>query len=104
MTMSELNSALETALPGRVFELAAPEGLREYAAWHEYGALLLVGDDVVQLEVPRIQIDVIWQTDNSLLRAVKAVLSACGQAYEIVSYGYDDEWASMRCILQLEVV
>ena len=103
MTVPELNTTLNAALPGKVFELAAPQGVKEYAVWHQYGAQLLAGDDTVQLESPRIQIDVIWQNDKSLLHTVKAVLSACGQAYEIISYGYDDEWASMRCILQLEV-
>lgn len=103
MTVPELDTALRQALPGKIFELAAPAGVKEYAVWHLYGAQLLIGDDVVQDETPRIQIDVIWQKDKSLLPAVKAALSAAGQAYDLIEYGYDDEWASMRCILQLEV-
>ena len=71
--------------------------------WHEYGAQTLNGDDAVQLESPKVQIDIIWQSDNSLLPAVKSALSRTGQSYEVIQHGYDDEWASMRCILQLEV-
>lgn len=103
MTVSELNTALKAALPGKVFELAAPQGTEEYAVWHQYGAQLLIGDDTVQMAAPKVQIDVIWQADKSLLSVVCDVLTQCGQAYELISYGYDDEWASMRCILQLEV-
>lgn len=103
MSVSDLDTRLKAALPGQVFENSAPKGLETYVVWHQYSANLLVGDDVVQDEVPRIQIDVIWQRDNSIYRAVKQVLNECEQVYDLVSIGYDDEWAAMRAILQLEV-
>lgn len=104
MNVSKLNTILESHLPGKVFELAAPQGVKEYVVWHEYGSNLLVGDDVVQAEVPKIQIDVIWQEDRTIFSAVKAALTEAGQPYDLISIGYDDDWAAMRAVLQLEVV
>lgn len=104
MKIDEFKQTLESAAPGLIYELAAPKGLREYAVWHEYVPRILVGSDVVQLEVPRVQIDVIWQSDKLLLQTVKACLGDMGLAYEVIEQGYDDEWESMRCILQLEVL
>ncbi|MBQ9685053.1 MAG: hypothetical protein IJV41_00705 [Oscillospiraceae bacterium] len=105
MTVSTLDTALRAAAPGKIFELAAPEGATEYAVWHEYAPRTLTGDDAVQLEAPRVQIDVIWQRRGStLLRTVKDTLTALELPYEVISHGYDDAWSAMRCILQLEVV
>lgn len=104
MTLPEFKQTLEAAAPGLIYELAAPNGLSEYAVWHSYGPASLIGDDRVQLELPRVQIDVIWQTDAQLLATVKDVLFDMAIPYVVVDHGYDDAWQSMRCILQLEVV
>ena len=104
MQISKFKETLEAAAPGLIHETAAPKGLLEYAIWHEYAPRTLVGDDIVQLEAPRVQIDVIWQSNKLLLKTVKDCLGDMGLAYEVVEHGYDDEWQSMRCILQLEVL
>ena len=104
MSIEEFGRLLDLAIPGKVFELAAPKGMTEYAVWHEYAPRTLGGDNAVQLEVSRVQIDVIWQKDKSLLKSIKQALSDNGLFYEIVEHGYDDEWQAMRCILQLEVL
>lgn len=104
MTLPEFKQTLEAAAPGLIYELVAPNGLSEYAVWHSYGPASLIGDDRVQLEVPRVQIDVIWQTDDQLLITVKEALFDMAIPYVVVDYGLDDAWQAMRCILQLEVL
>ena len=104
MSIEAFKELIELVFPGKVFELAAPKGMREYAVWHEYAPRTLGGDNAVQLEVSRVQIDVIWQQDKTLLKSIKKTLSDNGLFYEVVEHGFDDEWQSMRCILQLEVL
>lgn len=104
MSLDVFKSTLEAAAPGLVYENAAPKGMLEYAVWHRYGSSRLLGDDRVQLEAERVQIDVLWQSDSQLLQTVKDVLTDLALPWVEVDYGYDDQWQSMRCILQLEVL
>lgn len=104
MQISEFEANIQAAAPGKVFPLVAPNGLSEYVVWHEYAPRTLTGDDSVELEAPRVQIDVVWQKDRQLLTDIKAALSAMSLPYVVVDYGYDDQWQGMRCILQLEVL
>lgn len=103
MTIKEFTQALKTVTT-QVFHLQAPVGVPEYVVWHRYGHNPLVGDNGVRLEMPKIQLDVIWQDEASdFCDRIKGVLSEYELPYFEVEYGYDDAWGSMRCILQLEL-
>lgn len=103
MTTKEFEQALRLATD-KVFHLQAPAEEREYVVWHAYGHNGLIGDDGVRVELLKIQLDVIWQKEPSeLLDKIKSVLSQFELPYFEAEYGYDDAWASMRCILQLEL-
>lgn len=103
MTVPEMNTVLKT-VTNAVYETAAPRGATEYVVWSEYGSNCVCGDDKTILEVPKVQIDIIGQRKFSqLVAGVKSVLTENELPYEVISSGYDDEWASMRCILQVEV-
>lgn len=103
MTTSQLEEHLKTVSPA-VYGTLAPEGATEYVLWHLYGSHTLVGNDTVILSLSKLQLDIIWQADAELCDRVKELLSDLSLPWEEIDYGYDDEWASMRCILQLELV
>lgn len=103
MTTSQLEEHLKTVSPA-VYGTLAPEGATEYVLWHRYGSHNLVANDTVILSLSKLQLDIIWQADAELCDRVKELLSDLSLPWEEIDYGYDDEWASMRCILQLELV
>ena len=103
MTTKELEQILRRAT-NEVYHLQAPTGVQEYVAWHKYGHSSLVGDDGVRVQLPKIQLDVIWTDESSeFLDNIKGVLSEFELPYFEADYGYDDVWGAMRCILQLEL-
>lgn len=105
MTLQEFDAGLKTAASGIVFELAAPVGLERYAVWHRYNRSSIHGDNRNQLDVPKVQIDIITNNlDNTLVDDITAALWLMDLPYEVVSEGYDDDYAAYRVILQLVVV
>lgn len=103
MTTKEFEQMLKLVTP-EVYHLQAPTGINECVVWHGYGHKNLVGDDGVRLELLKVQLDVLWQDEDSgFLESIKETLSTFDLAYSEVEYGYDDDWAAMRCILQLEL-
>ena len=104
MTLSEFDANLKAACPGLVFELAAPVGLERYAVWHRYGRSSTYGDNRNQLDVPRVQIDIITNNlDDTIVDDIAAALWMMDLPYSVVSEGYDDDYAAYRVILQLVV-
>ena len=104
MTLQSLDSILKAVCTDS-YHLAAPAGLNRYVVWHEYGLQPVPGDDSVQVRIPRVQIDILWQElTDTLAEDVMAALDLWCQSYEVTDYGYDDEYAAMRCILQLVVI
>lgn len=104
MTYSGLKAALEAAC-GCVYEWAAPAGAARFVVLSPYGARAVSGDDAVRLELQRVQLDVCWQRpDDTLLSDVKAALTEAYLPYRVEDVGYDDDYAAMRAIVQLEVV
>lgn len=105
MTLQEFAANLKAACPGLVFELAAPADAERYVVWHRYGRNSTYGDNRNQMDVPKVQIDILTQsTSDTLVDDVCATLWMMDLPYEIVSEGYDDDYACLRTILQLVVV
>ena len=105
MTLQGFDANLKAARPGFVYELAAPEHLTRYAVWHRYGRSSTYGDNRNQLDLPKVQIDVITdQMDDTLADDIAAALWMMDLPYEVVSEGYDDDYMAYRTILQLVVV
>lgn len=105
MTLQEFDANLKAACPGLVFEAAAPADSLRYAVWHRYGRSSTYGDDRNQLDLPKVQIDIITdQMDDTLVDDIAAALWMMDLPYEVVSEGYDDDYMACRTILQLVVV
>lgn len=104
MTLQSLDSLLK-AVCRDTYQLAAPRDKTRYVVWHEYAPQTVLGSDTVQVRIPRVQIDILWQDmTDTLAEDVMSALELWCQSYEVIEYGYDDEYAAMRCILQLAVM
>lgn len=105
MTLQQFEKHLKDALPGLVYELAAPKGCHRYVCWHVYGYSSTQGDDRNQINAPKVQIDIHTQSVlDSLAEDVFAALWMMDLPFSIQSEGYDDDYADIRTILQLVVV
>ena len=105
MTLQEFDANLKKQCPDLVFELSAPEKLRRYVVWHRYGYRSTYGDDQNQLDLPKVQIDIITNDYYDLLAEDVAIaLIMMHLPYEVISEGYDDDYAAYRTILQLVVM
>ena len=103
MTLQELENALKAVCPA-TYELAAPKGALRYIVWHRYSWRFIEGDDSKQLRIPKIQLDIVSQTKgDSLFDNVLDRLDELQQSYDIIEYGYDQEYAAIRMIVQLVV-
>ena len=104
MTLQAFEKGLKDAFPG-VYEVAAPKSERRFVAWHRYGRSSLCGDDLNQIDAPRVQLDIVTNIHNDTLPDdIMAALWMMSLPYEVISDGYDDEYAAFRTILQLVVV
>ena len=104
MTLQSLDIALKTVCAD-TYHIAAPAGLTRYVVWAEYGSEGVSGDDSTLLDIPRVQIDVVWQDPaDTLPDDVRTVLRTWRVPYDVISRAYDDDWAGIRMILQCEVV
>lgn len=104
MTLQEFDRNLKAAFADS-YELAAPKGKQRYVVWHKYGRNIIPGDDRNQVDAPKVQIDIVTNIpDDFMVDDIFAALWAMGQSFEIISEGYDDEYAAFRTILQLAVV
>ena len=105
MTLLEFERVLKEACPGLVYELAGPKGCHRYVAWHKYGRSNTYGDNVNQIDAPKVQIDIHTQaTSDTLADDVGTALQMMDLPYIVVSEGYDDDYADLRTILQLVVI
>lgn len=104
MTLQEFEAELKEVCKD-TYEIAAPKGLHRFVVWHRYGRHSIRGDDRNQVDIPKVQIDIITNVPGDFLAEdVCAALWVMGLPYEVVSEGYDDDYAAMRTILQLEVI
>lgn len=104
MTLQQFDAGLKTTFPD-VYETAAPKGKQRYVAWHRYGRNSTYGDDRNQVDAPKVQIDIVTNVhDDSLVDDICASLWTMDLPYNVISDGYDDEYAAYRTILQLVVI
>lgn len=104
MTLQEFEASLKEAVP-ETYNLQAPAGAVRYVAWHPYSASSVRGDDRNQLDAPKVQLDIVYQsTQDTIVDDVLAALWLMDLPYEIISEGYDPDYAAMRAILQLVVI
>lgn len=104
MTLQEFDRNLKAAFADS-YELAAPKGKQRFVVWHKYGRNIIPGDDRNQVDAPKVQIDIVTNVPNDLMvDDIFAALWLMDQSFEIISEGYDDEYAAFRTILQLVVV
>ena len=105
MTLQSLKTAIAAQVGSCVWELAAPAGETRGVIIHVYGAEGVLGDNTTQLTVPRVQLDLLWQDpSDTILDDVEDVLRDAFQAFVVDDIAYDDVYACMRAILQLELV
>lgn len=103
MTLQQFEAGLKTAC-SEVYETAAPQNATRFVVWHRYGRNHIFGDDRNQVDIPKVQLDIVTNNPNDFL-----VDDICGAlwmmelTYSVESEGYDDEYAAYRTILQLEV-
>ena len=103
MTLQQFETGLKQAIP-ETYKTAAPKGKQRYVAWHTYGRNSTHGDDRNQLDLPRVQLDIVTNNpDDFIVDDVCAALWEMDLPYEVVSEGYDDNYAAYRTILQLVV-
>lgn len=104
MTLQEFENCLKSAVP-ETYNLQAPAGVVRYVAWHTYSASSVRGDDRNQLDAPKVQLDIVYQsTQDTIVDDVQAALWLMDLPYEIISEGYDQDYAAIRVILQLVVI
>ena len=105
MTLQEFEAGLKAACSGLVYELAGPKGCHRCVVWHRYGYSSTYGDNVNQIDAPKVQIDIHAQSaSDTLVEDVCAALWKMGLPYTVESEGYDDDYADLRTILQLVVI
>lgn len=105
MTLQQFEAGLKEACPGLVYELAGPKGNHRYVCWHRYGYNSSYADDRNQIDAPKVQIDIHTQSmSDTLVDDVCAALWLMNLPYVVVSESYDDDYADLRTILQLDVI
>ena len=104
MTLQTFDAELKKTFTD-TYEVAAPKGKQRFVVWHRYGRSTVYGDNRNQVEVPKIQIDIVTNIQNDTLADdVCAALWLMDLSYSVVSEGYDDEYSAFRTILQLVVI
>lgn len=101
MNLSDLETALKT-VTDKVYEREAPSGERRYIVWSVYNFDGVQGDDHAVLRLPRVQLDVYWQSRmDTLLDETFIVLDYWRIPFDVQDLTWDDERMLHRAILQL---
>ena len=104
MTLQEFDAKLKNTFAD-TYEDAAPKGLQRYVCWHRYNRSSVHGDDRNQVDLPKIQIDIITNLyHDTLADDICVALWLMDLSYSVISEGYDDEYSAFRTILQLVVI
>lgn len=103
MTLQQFDAKLKETFSD-TYEMPAPQNKQRYVAWHRYGREPVHGDDRNQVDVPKVQIDIVTNIpDDTLVDDICAALWLMDLSYSVESEGYDDEYTAYRTILQLVV-
>lgn len=104
MTLQEFETQLRKACED-TYETAAPKGKLDYVVWQRYGTQPGFGDDCNLFGLPKVQIDIVTQTRDSIIADdVMAALWAMNLPYSVQSEGYDHEYNAFRTILQVVMI
>lgn len=105
MTLQQFENGLKLACPGLVYRLAAPKNVHRCVVWNTYGRSSAYGDNINQIDAPKVQIDIHTKSlDDLLVDDVASALWIMDLPYTVESEGYDDDYADYRTILQLVVI
>lgn len=104
MTLQEFENGLKAAVP-ETYNRAAPQGAKRFVVWHRYGFKSVHGDDRNQVNIPKVQIDIVTNDPlDTITEDIFGALWMMDLTYSIISDGYDPDYNAFRTILQLEVV
>lgn len=104
MTLQEFENNLKQ-VSDDVYETAAPPNKVNYVVWNKYGTQSGFGDDCNLMGLPKVQLDIITQTRDSILAEdILAALWAMNLPYSVQSEGYDPDYNAFRTILQVVVI
>ena len=104
MTLEAFEEKLKEVFPD-VYPLPAPPNKTRFVAWHKYGRSSIFGDDRNQADPPKVQLDIVTNVWNdTLVDDIMGALWAMDLPYEVISDGYDDDYAAQRTIIQTVVV
>ena len=104
MTYADFVKAFRESVPDS-YEVAIPVGASAGVAINRYGARSTQGDDRNQLDLPKVQLDILTTDPGDiLLDAVTGTLWLLDQPYEIVDQSYDPDFGRYRTIIQLVVM
>lgn len=104
MTLQEFDVNLKL-VSDDVYEDAAPSNVTNYVVWSRYGTQPGFGDDSNIFGLPKVQIDIVTQTRDSILADdILAALWAMNLPYSVQSEGYDPDFNAFRTILQTVVI
>lgn len=103
MTLQEFEANLKQA-HSETYETAAPMNAMDYVVWSKYGTQSGFGDDCNLFGLPKVQIDIVTQTRDSIIADdIMAALWAMNLPYSVQSEGYDPDYNAFRTILQVVV-
>ena len=104
MTSQNLIDAVAAVCP-ETYELAAPRGLNRFVVWSEYNRDVIHADDHRVLQLPKLQLDLYWQTSgDTLLDDVSDVLDELYLPYDLQDIFYDPDYERRRAVIQVTVV
>lgn len=106
MTLEKLIALLKTVCP-ETYELAAPQGVPRCIVAHTYSnGRSLYGDDQNLFDIVKVQLDILTQDNaDTLPLDVCELLRAWCITYSLQEIcAYDDDWAALRTIIQLELI
>ena len=105
MTLDKLITLLQTVCP-ETYELAAPPGVKRCIVAHTYPGASLYGDDQNLFDIQKVQLDILTQDKaDTLPLSVCELLRAWCIPYSLEACNsYDDDWAALRTIVQLELI
>lgn len=105
MTLEKLIALLQTVCP-ETYELAAPQGVKRCIVANTYPGASLYGNDQNLFDIEKVQLDILTQDKaDTLPLDVCELLRTWCITYTLEEFGaYDDNWAALHTIVQLELI
>ena len=106
MTLEKLIDLLKTVCP-ETYELQAPQGVTRYIVAHKYtNGRSLYGNDQNLFDFERVQLDILTQSrlDTLPLDVCELLRTWCITYSLVETTAYDEDFAALRTIVQLELI